>query len=77
MRESMRAIVHYAFVELDVSRLEAACLPNNHASRGLLEKSGFKYEGVAQSYLEIAGRWCNHVLYANLRSDRRGKTNFS
>ncbi|MFN7269494.1 MAG: 30S ribosomal protein S5 alanine N-acetyltransferase, partial [Cereibacter sp.] len=29
---------------------------------------------VAQSYLQIAGRWRNHVLYANLRSDRRGRT---
>ena len=44
------------------------------ASRGLLEKSGFKYEGVAQSYLQISGRWRSHVLYANLRNDRRGKT---
>jgi ribosomal-protein-alanine N-acetyltransferase len=43
-------------------------------SRGLLEKCGFKYEGVAQSYLQINGRWRNHVLYANLRSDRRGRT---
>jgi ribosomal-protein-alanine N-acetyltransferase len=40
----------------------------------LLEKSGFKYEGVAQSYLQISGRWRSHVLYANLRNDRRGKT---
>jgi ribosomal-protein-alanine N-acetyltransferase len=40
----------------------------------VLEKCGFKYEGVAQSYLQIAGRWRNHVLYANLRNDRRGRT---
>ena len=54
--------------------LPAACLPENAASRGLLEMSGFKYEGVAQSYLQIAGRWRTHVLYAALRSDRRGRT---
>ena len=52
---------------------EAACLPENRASRGVLEKAGFKYEGVAQSYLQIAGRWRNHVLYAALRHDRRGR----
>ena len=39
----------------------------------LLEGAGFKYEGVAQSYLQIDGRWRNHVLYAALRSDRRGR----
>jgi len=75
MREAIAAMVHYAFTDLDMSRVEAACLPENKASRGVLEKSGFKYEGVAQSYLQIAGRWRSHVLYANLRSDRRGRSN--
>jgi ribosomal-protein-alanine N-acetyltransferase len=74
MREAIRALAHYAFTVLDLSRIEAACLPENTASRGVLEKSGFKYEGVAQSYLQINGRWRNHVLYANLRGDRRGRT---
>ena len=74
MREAIHAIVHQAFTRLDLSRIEAACLPENAASRGLLVKSGVKYEGVAQSYLQIGGRWRTHVLYAALRSDRRGKT---
>ena len=74
MREALAAVVHYAFTDLDLSRLEAGCLPENAASRGLLEMVGYKYEGVAQSYLQINGRWRNHVLYANLRADRRGRT---
>jgi len=74
MRETIRAVVNHAFAEMDLSRVEAACLPENAASRGVLERSGFKYEGVAQSYLQINGRWRNHVLYANLRPDRRGRT---
>ncbi|MEP2922161.1 GNAT family protein [Sulfitobacter sp.] len=73
MREAIETVVHYAFTHLDLSRIEAACLPENAASRGLLERSGFKYEGVAQSYLQIDGRWRTHVLYASLRGDRRGK----
>ena len=74
MREAILTVVHHAFTGLDLSRIEAACLPENAASRGVLEKCGFKYEGVAQSYLQINGRWRNHVLYANLRGDRRGRT---
>ena len=74
MREAILSMVHHAFTVMDLSRVEAACLPENTASRGVLEKCGFKYEGVAQSYLQIAGRWRNHVLYANLRGDRRGRT---
>ena len=74
MREAVLAVVHHAFTRLDLSRIEAACLPENAASRGLLERCAFKYEGVAQSYLQIDGRWRTHVLYACLRSDRRGRS---
>ncbi|MFQ6549139.1 GNAT family N-acetyltransferase [Aestuariibius sp. 2305UL40-4] len=73
MREAIEAVVHYAFTQLDISRIEAGCLPENTASRRVLEAAGYKYEGVAQSYLQINGRWRTHVLYANLRSDRRGR----
>ncbi|HBS99861.1 MAG TPA: 30S ribosomal protein S5 alanine N-acetyltransferase, partial [Citreicella sp.] len=73
MREAIAALVHHAFTTMDLSRVEAACLPENVASRGLLESSGFKYEGVAQSYLQINGRWRTHVLYSALRLDRRGR----
>jgi ribosomal-protein-alanine N-acetyltransferase len=73
MTEALNAVRDHAFGPLDLSRLEAACLPENRPSRALLERCGFKYEGVAQSYLQINGRWRNHVLYAALRADRRGR----
>ena len=73
MSEALEMVVDFAFDQLDISRIEAACLPENEPSRGVLEKTGFKYEGVAQSYLQIAGRWRTHVLYARLRDDRRGQ----
>ncbi len=74
MREALTAVVHHAFARMDLSRIEAGCLPENAPSRRLLESCGYKYEGVAQAYLQINGRWRNHVLYANLRMDRRGRT---
>lgn len=74
MREALLGLVHHAFAVMDLSRIEAGCLPENTPSRRLLEACGFKYEGVAQSYLQINGRWRNHVLYANLRHDRRGRS---
>lgn len=74
MREALLAVVHHAFTVLDLSRIEAGCLPENVPSRRLLESCGYKYEGVAQAYLQINGRWRNHVLYANLRHDRRGRS---
>lgn len=72
MGEAIGGVVHHSFRNMDLSRIQAACLAENKRSRGLLEKCGFKYEGVAQAYLQINGRWRNHVLYSMLRSDRRG-----
>ena len=73
MREAILAVIDFSFKKLNISRLEAATLPENRPSRGLLEKVGFKYEGVGQSYLQINGRWRNHILYGLLRNDRRGQ----
>lgn len=71
MSEALMAVRHHAFESMDLSRLEAACLPENTASRRLLERCDFRYEGEAQAYLQINGSWRNHVLYAALRDDRR------
>lgn len=70
MTEALTALREHAFAALGLSRLEAACLPDNVASRRLLERCGFRYEGMAQAYLQIDGRWRDHVLYAALRADR-------
>ena len=71
MTEAVTAFVNHAFTKLDLGRLEAACLPENKASRGLLEKTGFRKEGRAEAYLQIAGVWRDHVLFSNIREDRR------
>ena len=42
MREAIGAVVTHAFIHMDLSRIEAACLPENEASRGVLERAGFK-----------------------------------
>ncbi|MGG7566907.1 GNAT family N-acetyltransferase [Rhodovulum sp. DZ06] len=70
MAEALGAVRDHAFGVMGLSRLEAATLPENAASRGLLERSGFRHEGRAEAYLQIGGRWRDHVLYAALRGDR-------
>ena len=39
-------------------------IPRNVASIRVLEKSGFREEGLALRYLQIAGAREHHVLYA-------------
>lgn len=69
--EAARLVLGFAFGQLGLHRVEAACLPTNAPSRGLLEKVGFREEGYARAYLRIDGKWADHVLYAILRDDWR------
>lgn len=57
------AVVRYAFDDLDLHRVEAACQPDNIASRRVLEKAGFTHEGAAKGYLKINGQWRDHLLF--------------
>lgn len=70
MTAAVRALIPYGFGTLRLHRLEAACIPTNSASIGLLEKTGFKREGYARGYLCINGAWEDHLLYARLADDR-------
>jgi ribosomal-protein-alanine N-acetyltransferase len=70
MTAALRALIPFSFTTLRLHRLEAACIPANAASVGLLEKTGFKREGYARGYLCINGTWQDHLLYARLRNDR-------
>lgn len=72
MTAAVRAIVPFVFDSLELHRLEAACLPTNMASMRLLERVGFKREGLARRYLRINGEWRDHVLFALLDTDPRG-----
>jgi ribosomal-protein-alanine N-acetyltransferase len=60
---AVRAVVRYAFEDLDLHRVEAACQPDNNGSRRVLEKSGFAHEGSAKAYLKINGQWRDHILF--------------
>lgn len=71
MSAAVRAVVGFAFDNLHLNRVEAACLPHNEASIRLLEKVGFQREGYARKYLCIDGRWQDHLLYGLLRDDPR------
>ena len=66
MADALNLLVHHAFRDLSLHRLEAACLPRNAASKALLEKVGFTQEGYAKSYINIAGLWEDHLLFAKL-----------
>lgn len=62
-------VARYAFEDLRLHRVEAACMPSNAASLRTLEKADFRREGIAKGYLKINGRWEDHVLFGLTRED--------
>jgi ribosomal-protein-alanine N-acetyltransferase len=62
--EATVAVLRFAFEELSLHRIEVAIVPRNRASRRVVEKLVLREEGVALRYLEIDGRWEDHVRYA-------------
>lgn len=67
---ALRRVVDYAFDDLHLHRVEAACMPANTGSIRVLRKNGFLREGLARRYLEIDGAWEDHLQYALLAEDR-------
>lgn len=61
MTEALRQVVAIAFEELGLHRLEANIMPCNTASMKVVEKLGFRNEGLALQYLKINGRWEDHI----------------
>jgi ribosomal-protein-alanine N-acetyltransferase len=55
-----------AFGELALHRLQAETLLHNTASQQVLLRNGFRPYGIAPSYLKIAGRWQDHILFHRL-----------
>jgi [ribosomal protein S5]-alanine N-acetyltransferase len=63
MTDALQATIGFSKKELDLHRLEAACLPRNTASVQLLQGAGFVREGHAASYLKINDQWEDHILW--------------
>lgn len=67
--EAIEAVMDFAFVAADLHRIQAAIMPQNPKSLRVIEKLGFRKEGYAERYLQIAGRWEDHLLFAKTREE--------
>lgn len=64
MREALVAAIAHAFDVLRLHRIQANYVPDNVRSGHLLQRLGFRKEGLAVDYLFINGAWRDHVLTA-------------
>ncbi|WP_293781185.1 GNAT family N-acetyltransferase [uncultured Aeromicrobium sp.] len=66
MGAAVEHLVAYARDDLGLHRLQAATLPHNESSQRVLARAGFERIGYAPEYLNIAGRWQDHVLFQRI-----------
>lgn len=66
---AVRDILAAAFGELGLHRVQAETVLHNVRSQAVLRRNGFRRIGMAPAYLNIAGRWQDHILYQVTRSD--------
>lgn len=57
------------FRELGLHRMEICIRPENRASLRVVEKLGFRYEGLRRRFIHIAGDWRDHYAFALVREE--------
>lgn len=64
MSKVLKLVLHKAFTELDLHRLEANIQPENIRSIDLVKSNGFRKEGFSPRYLKMNGDWKDHERWA-------------
>lgn len=64
MTEAIKRTVDIMFEDFGLHRIEVNIVPKNSRSLKVMEKLEFEKEGFSKRYLEINGKWEDHVHFA-------------
>ncbi|MSZ19786.1 MAG: GNAT family N-acetyltransferase [Actinobacteria bacterium] len=64
MPTSVALVTDYLMNEVGLHRVEINIRPENTASLRVIQKLGFRYEGLKQRYIHINGDWRDHYIFA-------------
>ncbi len=70
--EAVRLAIAFAFESIGLARLEADVDPRNEASCRLVERVGFRREGLLRQRWHVAGEVTDSAMYGLLRSEYAG-----
>lgn len=68
MQEALHAVIEFGFVQMKLHRIEALVYPENARSLDLLNKLGFKQEGILRDYFYLDGKFYDHVVLSLLKA---------
>jgi len=67
--EAVKIMVDYLFLSKDIRRVQASINVKNIASQKVIEKNGFKKEGIVRQSYFARGEWRDMLLYSILREE--------
>jgi RimJ/RimL family protein N-acetyltransferase len=69
MTEAARRMIEFGFEELGLERIEVGCFARNKASARVIEKLGFRYEGLARHKYMKDGEFQDELRFGMLRAE--------
>ncbi|WP_172196317.1 GNAT family N-acetyltransferase [Saccharibacillus qingshengii] len=73
MSLAARSLIDYAFIELDLNRIEIRCATLNRRSRAVPERLGFLLEGILRQAEKLEGGYMDHAVYGMLAEEWSAK----
>lgn len=62
-------VTDFCFTQFGLHRMEICVRPENLASQRVVEKLGFRFEGLRRRFIHINGAWADHYCYALVREE--------
>ncbi|MBO4727933.1 MAG: GNAT family N-acetyltransferase [Spirochaetaceae bacterium] len=67
--EATKALIRFGFEKIDLHKVQICARPVNKASRGVIEKCGFTYEGTLRDYFFKDGHYESRMYFSILQSE--------
>ena len=76
MTEAVKAIIDYGFNDMNLHKVQVCHKENNEASKGVIQKCNFKYEGVLRDFFYMNGKYVSRLYYSILREEWEKDSSF-
>lgn len=67
--EATKVIINFGFSSVNFHKIQLCHKDNNIASKGVIQKCGFTYEGTLRDYFFIDGKYVSRLYYSMLKSE--------
>ena len=64
MTEALKCVTNFALNELNVNRIQGGCVATNLASKRVIEKCGYTFEGTLKSYIKLSDGYHDMKMFS-------------